>query len=188
MAFSASTAFGTTIQIDTGGGFALDDLIDSTSTSLDGAGFAAFGVYGGGAITDLASLVSQFTIGNFDNGSGLGLTTTDIKEFDDFGTKAVGFDTGPFLKSSTSGVTGENIAVAFWKGGSDISTATEAVVFEFTALYETGPTPVSINYLDEAGTLVFGNSKIQTAVLVPEPSSLALLGLGATALLFRRRM
>jgi len=186
IAFSTSVAFGTTMQINTNGGFGTFDLIDNAGDSLALTGFAAYGTYGGGAITDAASLVSQFT----DAGS-TGSTTTSIRVFTEiFGDTAVGFDAGAFAQTSVPGVVGEKIAIFFWKGESDMSTATEAVVFELDTTYAApGAVPIYIDYsaVGSEGTLIFGNSKNQTLTLVPEPSSVALLGLGSVALLLRRR-
>ena len=195
IAFSATIASGTTLAVNTGGAFATQNLIDSTGSSLVSSGCAAIGVWSGtAAITDYDSFISEFTIGNYDNGSGLVDTTTPIETFSDFGSDADGFDTGQFLKSSTP--IGSNIVVAFWKGSLDRSVATELVVLQLGALYENGASPTEIDFsTTPAGTggtdmdgFIYGNSRFQTTILpVPEPSSMALLGLGGVALLLRRR-
>ena len=87
---------------------------------------------------------------------------------------------------AAAGDVGKNIAVAVWTGGASPSAATQLTVVEFNQVYETGATPLKLDYLNDAGTLQFGESR-STLGIIPEPSSALLLALGGLGFLVRRK-
>lgn len=191
IAFLLGTAsmFGTTMQVFTGGPTAPQDITDNAGNSVTGAGFAAIGTWLGtpiSGVTDPATLAARFTIGAYQPDPSAPLETYSF-----LANSADGFNVTNVTKASitAAGDIGKKIGVVIWKGpdADNLLTATEAIVYELDQTYDDAATPTAVNYLDGAGTLMYGVSNTQMLALVPEPSSVLLLGLGSLGFLVRRK-
>lgn len=186
IALIASTAavFGTTLQVWSGGEFGVT-ITDNAGAPVGDTAFAAIGTWNGATIESAADLASAFAIGEFTGGTGPVVATEIIPAGFGSGNPGV-FNINNILKSSTAAVQGQQIALVVWTGGATLGDATEALVFQYDALYDSAATPTVLVQGTATGTLAFGQSPTQM-LAIPEPSSALLLGLGGLGLLIRRK-
>ncbi len=186
-----TSAFATVgaIALDNFEGDAFNSINDSTNTAL-------------------TSSNSSFYLGFMDE-SGIGSSTSVTElfsHFTQFGEVRATPDANPIVSSGfISGSATADYATldtqqvyVFIMNDASSATATEALVWKLTGIvFDDDPNPISlspqvIDLISANGTAVFGvdainNDSYQLQIVVPEPSSITLLGLGSVALLLRRR-
>ncbi|MCA9126915.1 MAG: PEP-CTERM sorting domain-containing protein [Planctomycetales bacterium] len=161
-------AAGTTLQST----FNLGDTVTVKVSAVDNLAGAGPNVSSGGVIGGGWRILSS---------------TTDVDDFSSFTTPFASLSTSSGVPSSAAGTT-----FSFIGGGPAAGSPVVLGQFQYV-VNVAGNTDISFNAAANNG-LIFGatnhaatNLTGATVTAVPEPSSLALLGLGCTALAFRRR-
>ena len=189
LALGTATSFATSVIVTNGRGPSnTRSIVDNTGASV--VGFGGFGIIDEAGIMGENTVFVDLGFQQYGNGGG-SVSTSSFGQFSFNDNLDIDGAPGAPFKS-------QNVYLLVGFGGSDLETSTSLFIYKFDKDFgaaESGePITAVLTATDSPGTTLLGTevgigagSGTFEAVLIPEPSSAVLLGLGGLGLLVRRK-